>query len=220
MKRAIILFGITLCLAAAACTREKEPDTTGSQTDGNSFAKTEEIVSGDSGDSTRFIFRKTWWGMTLKEVVASEGIRPRMLDDNIMIYATVWKNRPAEITYYFDRGLLGMAEYSISEPGMRIQDYLDLYNGLRLQMIDRYGKPALDDYSRSGFSKVAIGNSHVFKQSPTLWNRLSNWELPEIETEILLYLGYSTAQDDSTKSCDVQFKSNKFSLEKFTGDSR
>ena len=219
MKRVFISAGLALLLAAA-CSRGQNSDKAGEQTDGAAFAKTEEIIGGEAGDSTRYIFRKTRWGMTRKEVIASEGIRPRLLDENIMIYATTWQNRQTEITYYFDKGLLGMAEYSISDPGMHIQDYLDMYNALRQQMIDKYGKPSLDDFGRGGFGKVTVGNSFVFKKSPTLWNRLANWELHDRSTEIMLYLGYSTAPDDSAKSCDVQFKSNSFNVENITGGSR
>ena len=213
MKRVYVMIGLALLLTAASCTRDQNANKAGIQTDDTAIAKTDEIIITESGDSTRFIFRNTRWGMTQKEVIASEGIRPRLLDDNIMIYATTFQNRSAEITYYFDKGLLGMAEYSISAPGMRIQDYLDIYNGLRLQMIEKYGKPSLDDYGKNGFDRAKVGNSFVFKKSPTLWNRLANWELHDRGTEILLYLGYSTAPDDSTKSCDVQYKSNSFNIE-------
>ncbi|HEX2999393.1 MAG TPA: hypothetical protein VHR86_04065, partial [Armatimonadota bacterium] len=83
----------------------------------------------------------------------------------------------------------------------------------------KYGKPSLDDFGKRGFSRIKAGNSFVFKNSPTFWNRLANWELRDRKTEILLYLGYSTARDDSTQSCDVQYKSDSFNIEKLTGGS-
>lgn len=218
MKRVFLTVGLVLLLASS-CSRGQNSDkkNAGMETDETAFAKTEESISKEIGDSTRYIFRKTRWGMTQKDVVASEGIRPRLIDENMMIYATTYQNHQTEITYYFDKeGSLGMAEYSISDPGMRIQNYLDIYNSLRQQFIDKYGKPSIDDYGKRGYDRATVGNSFVFKKSPTLWNRLANWELHDSKTEILLYLGYSTAKDDSTKSCDIQFKSNSFSVENFT----
>jgi hypothetical protein len=221
MKR-VFLMVVVAVLLAASCGRGQNSDkkNAGRETDESALAKTEEVISKETGDSTQYIFRKTHWGMTQKEIIASEGICPRLIDENMMIYATTYQNFQTEITYYFDKGSLGMAEYSISDPGMRIQNYLDLYNSLRQKLIDKYGKPTVDDYGKRGFDRVIAGNSFVFKKSPTLWNRVANWDVHDRGTEILLYLGYSTAKDDSTKSCDIQFKSNNFNIENLTGESR
>ena len=75
MKLFFFIAGLVLLLATA-CTRGRNPDNPGIQTDESSFAKTEEIIAAETGDSTRYIFRKTRWGMTQKEVIASEGLRP------------------------------------------------------------------------------------------------------------------------------------------------
>ncbi len=67
----------------------------------------------------QFDFRKTSWGMSMKEVEESEGLEPKFKGINPgtkelnLVYDIAFEKRNVELYYYFDNGILSGAEYMI-----------------------------------------------------------------------------------------------------------
>lgn len=87
------------------------------------------------------LFRRSWWGMTMDEVLAIESanLDPDRRDPQELWYRSTLAGAPCDIIYQFDeRGSLSTGVYLISgAPGVVIHTHADLERMLR----KKYGEP-------------------------------------------------------------------------------
>ena len=152
-----------------------------------------EFVKEEASNKTKFHFRKTRWGMTRKQVKASEKNEIFEENDNEIIYYNKDQvgNLDNAILYNFTNGQLSGAMYHFTKEhdnkhNKHIEDYISMQNLL----IKKYSEPRKDDtiWEREEW-KNAWGNDSSHWGFSVLFGYLtlrSEWEIGE--TTIILHL--------------------------------
>ena len=120
-----------------------------------------------------FDFRKTKWGMSKKEVMASENLKPSHQEGDVLGYKTKILNKNVLLAYVFLNDKLIRTKYILAERHSNkidfIQDYKDFVTALK----KKYGEPVDEDsYWRNDLYKdnysswgTAISMGHLTYQS-------------------------------------------------------
>jgi len=92
-----------------------------------------------------FNFRYTKWGMTAKEVIASEnGIEPIDKKENMLKYKTQILGRNMDLIYQFaDNKLIG-SSYVLDENYINSQSFITTYHKFKNKLVTKYGEPNKD----------------------------------------------------------------------------
>jgi hypothetical protein len=91
-----------------------------------------------------FDFRKTKWGMSPDEVVASEGKEPQERSDNLAVYSTKISGKDFLLIYQFIEKKLAIAGYMLDEKHTNKTDYISDYNEIKELLVKKYGEPTED----------------------------------------------------------------------------
>lgn len=148
-----------------------------------------------------FTFRKTKWGMSKSDVKASEPLEIAESEDSLLGYKTQVLDKDVYVGYMFIEDQLVRSFYMLAESHSNKNDYINDYQGFKVILEKKYGKPLddqtiwrndlyKDDYSHWG---MAIGQGHLIFQSTWL----------TATTEIVNVLH----GDNFEISCGVQYKS-------------
>lgn len=89
-------------------------------------------------------FRKTTWGMTVKQVKASEQSKPVEEGNKVLFYETAINNREMGLMYVFYNKELVRAIYYLIGDDINENSYIAEYHSLKRLLIKKYGKPITD----------------------------------------------------------------------------
>ncbi len=161
------------------------------------------LLTAASGYGSDFNFRKTKWGMSEKEVLASEKMKPASQDKNSIDYSTQVLNKNVLLSYSFIQDKLVQAYYLLRENHTDHNKYITDYEDFKKIIFEKYGNPAVDEYKwtnnlfrgQSDKYGLALASGHVF--GVAVWNT----ELTEIST----YVG----GDNFEILCSVRYLSLK-----------
>jgi hypothetical protein len=115
-----------------------------------------------------FDFRKANWGMSKKQVKATESGKVERDDDEVLAYSGTVSGMDALIAYIFIDSKLVRAKYVFLPQHTNKNDYIVDYKGIKETLTDKYGSPKSDDsywrndlyktdYSEWGFA-VSLGH--------------------------------------------------------------
>jgi hypothetical protein len=93
---------------------------------------------------TEYTFRNTSWGMTRKEVKASELNEIAQEEDNYISYKGEVSGLNCFVIYYFVGDMLTRSRYVIVEQQSNKNDYLRDYAKIQMAIKDKYGAPDSD----------------------------------------------------------------------------
>ena len=141
----IMAFSVTACGGA----KQNEPSTTSeasAETTEESVA--EPTVETDSAkeQDTNKDFRNATWGMTIDEVIESEGKAPELQDEETVAYSSIDVGTiKASLFYTFEAGKLIEGSYILEDSHTNALNYIDDYNSMKELYIEKYGSPKSDD---------------------------------------------------------------------------
>jgi hypothetical protein len=92
-----------------------------------------------------YSFRKTKWGMSKQQVLASETLKPAQEKPNLLIYKTRLLENNYYIIYIFVDDKLVRSKYMLHERHSNKNSYIDDYNSLNAALTNKYGEPLEKD---------------------------------------------------------------------------
>ena len=115
--------------------------------------------------SDNYDFRKTRWGMSQKEVIKSENIKPECINctgdgSEFLGYRVTVLNKAVLLGYTFVHGKLVMASYALNEKHTNKNDYIEDYKDFKEALIKKYGRPKIDNVD---------WRNDLYKDSPSDW---------------------------------------------------
>lgn len=87
-------------------------------------------------------FRKTNWGMTMEQVIASEKTKPTQQNENEIRYETKILGREMVFHFTFENKKLISGIYSLNKKYDDYNEYIKIYNDFKEILEEKYGKPA------------------------------------------------------------------------------
>jgi len=127
-----------------------------------------EYVKEEPKKTTSSDFRKVAWGMSKKQVKATESSKVERDDDDVVAYSGTVSGMEALIAYIFTDSKLVRAKYVFLPDHTNKNDYIVDYKNVKETLTDKYGVPKSDDsywrndlyksdYSEWGFA-VSLGH--------------------------------------------------------------
>lgn len=131
-----------------------------------------------------FTFRKTRWGMTTAEVIASEPLKIAKEDESLLGYKTSVIGKDVFVVYFFIDNQLTRARYVLAESHSNKNDFITDYEDFKKILIKKYGNPGQDEsiwrndlykdnYSDWG-TAISIGHLVYFATWKTSDSEISN----------------------------------------------
>ncbi len=163
-----------------------------------------------SAQEQKFDLRNVNWGMSSKQVIASESIKYEDIIENkdsnskILIYSVRLLDKNFSLGYIFINDQLIRAKYFLKEEHTNKNDFIIDYNSTKEALSTKYGKPDKEntywkndlyknDYSDWGLA-ISIGHLAFF----------SSWKINDMN--IFLFL----RGDNYKISCGIEYDSDKF----------
>jgi hypothetical protein len=183
--------------------------------------------SANSESAEKFDFRKTKWGMYVKEVASSEDSKPAHTPfvsmfrdpDDCLFYEVELMGRPMQLTYEFSKGKLIAAHYELfnrynGDENRHITDFVDF----KLKLQEKYGVPKKDEIN---------WKNDRFKDKPEdYWRAIfyseleyrAKWDTLRTEIELCLTGGFgavnfSISYESKIREFPEKDKDNKNVLE-------
>ena len=142
-----------------------------------------------------FDFRNANWGMTIKQVRASEGSRKaQLVKDNQVVYFDTISSKSFLVSYDFIDNKLVSAGYILADEHSNENLYIQDYDKLKELLIEKYGEPSDKWLNGTKYSEKVWLND-LFKDDPNDWGMAMSlghltyqlcWIIPR--TEIMLKL--------------------------------
>jgi hypothetical protein len=160
------------------------------------------ILSGISL-ADEYNFRKTKWGMSIKQVKLSETSELLQENENSLVFKTSVLANDVMLGYVFAENKLVGAHYILLESHTNISDFIKDYNSLKEMLTKKYGKPKYDH---------TVWNNELFKDDPSSWGMalsvghlayVSTWETEDTVINNVLW------GDNYEITCGVQYESKK-----------
>lgn len=122
--------------------------------------------------SEKFNFRKTRWGMSKREVMASEQSKPKYEQENAVGYEIKLLGKDFFVIYFFTQNRLVKTRYVLNVEHTNKNDFIDDYKQLKETLTTKYGPPEIDkinwkndlykdDYSCWGFA-ISLGHLNFY----------------------------------------------------------
>jgi len=92
-------------------------------------------------ESKDFVFRKTKWGMSKKEVLASEKESPVFNKENLIVFKSKILEKSVNIAYIFIKNKLVRAKYILNEEHTNKNDYIIDYMDFKKILKKKYNYP-------------------------------------------------------------------------------
>ena len=105
-------------------------------------------------------FRKTKWGMSKQEVLASETLKPVSEREESLIYMSVVLHKKVLIGYSFIQNKLFRATYLLRERHTNQNDFIEDYDDFKEMLTKKYGRPKKDNI---------IWRNNLFKNDSSEW---------------------------------------------------
>lgn len=141
----IMAFSVTACGGA----KQNEPSTTSespAKTTEESMAEPTVETDSKQEQNTNKDFRNATWGMTMDEVIESEGKDPDLQDKEMVGYHDVKLGTISTLLYYkFEDNSLYAGLYLSDEVHTNTLKYLDDYNSMKDLYIEKYSEPSKDE---------------------------------------------------------------------------
>lgn len=145
------------------------------------------VLFAQHGSADDYNFRKTKWGMSIKQVKSSEPLDVLKEDEDFLLYKTSVIAKDVIIAYFFVDNQLVRTRYVLEESHTNKNDFIGDYNNFKEILSKKYGKPNQDeifwknelykdDYSDWG---TAISLGHL--------SYLSKWETQDTEIANMLW---------------------------------
>jgi hypothetical protein len=147
-------------------------------------------ASQSSGQDAPIDIRSARWGMTPKQVKASEKSKPKHESTEgfrtFLLYSDTLRGLDATVGFVFVKNQLVRVKYLISEKHMNQTDYVTDYHTLMEALSEKYGAPSKDetlwknDLYRDDFSEwgMAVAVGHLVKYA--------QWHAPRTEITLIL----------------------------------
>jgi len=133
-------------------------------------------------------FRNAAWGMNPAQIKKLETAHLESENDFELVYSAEVDAQPLLIVYHFSNGVLSNAEYRFTTVHREPEKYVSDYEGLQLQLQNKYGPPAsnekfCDDEFYSAYphrwgTAIAVGKMRL----------LSVWNTPALRLSHGMYL--------------------------------
>src|SRR3546814_887849 len=104
-------------------------------------------------------YRKSHWGDSMSDVVATEG-KPLVTKDGTLGYRVKLDGHEAFAAYTFIQGMLVKGSYIFTDEHSNNNAFVDDYNAISANLTVKYGKP---------YSHDAEWSSELFKNDPSQW---------------------------------------------------
>ena len=149
-------------------------------------------------------FRKTYWGMSLEQVKASETVKLFKQKGEIFACKTTVIGKEVGLGYFFINNQLVRAEYVLMETYTNKNNYIDDYIEFKKIITKKHGYPKTDE---------TFWRNELFKDDRSNWGRAvsvghlvyaSTWETPS--TKIILMLD----GNDFEIACRIQYTGKNF----------
>ena len=150
-------------------------------------------------------FRKTKWGMSQKEVLASETLKPMEKTAEMIVYQNRVINKKVLIGYRFIQDKLYSTAYVLQEEHTYSDHFIQDYKDFKEALTSKYGKPLQDkekwrneyykktDALHKGWA-ISVGNLTYF----------SVWKTENTELSLILH------GDNLKVNCGVTYYCEKF----------
>lgn len=106
------------------------------------------LILGNLGSPVRaeeYDFRKTWWGMTQRQVLASENAKPFLQNEEEIWYNTELWNKKVGVEYEFVADKLVSSAYALDEKYTNLNDFIKDYEDFKRTLTKEYGPPYVDN---------------------------------------------------------------------------
>jgi hypothetical protein len=156
--------------------------------------------------SASFDFRKATWGMSKKQVKATESGKIVRDDDDVLAYSGTVSGMEALIAYIFTDSKLVRAKYVFLPDHTNKNDYIVDYKNVKETLTDKYGAAKSDDsYWRNDLYKTDY-SEWGFAVSLGHLTYSADWETESTEISLILS-GENYKINLATEYTSKQFKS-------------
>jgi hypothetical protein len=132
-------------------------------------------------------FRKTNWGMSQKEVLASEAMKPAEQGKEMTVYECTISSKNVVLAYRFVQNKLYGATYLLRTKHSHSIQYIGDYQALKKELIKKYGKPLRDETRWASAShKEYNASSPGYAVSTGILSYLATWETGKTKISIML----------------------------------
>ncbi|MEA3515499.1 MAG: hypothetical protein U9R34_08530 [Nanoarchaeota archaeon] len=150
-------------------------------------------------------FRKTKWGMSQNEVLASETLKPSEQTPEMIIYQNRVINKKVLIGYRFIQDKLYSAGYVLQEEHSHSHHFILDYKDFKNALTSKYGKPESDkEIWRSEYYKKTDALHKGWAISVGNLSYLSQWKTENTEICLILH------GDNMKVNCGMTYISEKF----------
>lgn len=158
--------------------------------------------------SDNYDFRKVKWGMSVTEVIQSEGRKPVLRDNTTIVYNCTIVGRKVKTAYHFVQNKLVQAFYILEDKHSNDNFFISDYGAFKKALTKKYGKPNTDEVNWS------VRDS-ILKSDSTLWGIavsggiLSYMSLWETSTT---FIGLMLNGDNMKVRCGIGYESKALKI--------
>lgn len=145
-----------------------------------------EYTKDEPKKTTTFDFRKVAWGMSKKQVKATESNMVVVDNDSVLAYTGRVSGKKALISYSFTNSKLVQAIYVFLTDHTNKNDYIVDYENVKETLTNKYGTPKSDDVDWRNDLYKSDDSEWGFAISLGHLNYRSNWETESSEITLLL----------------------------------
>ncbi len=149
-------------------------------------------------------FRNAKWGMSAKEVTASEsGVDPASIDENTIRYKTQILGKNVELMYLFYQNKLTGATYRLEDNYLNSNHFLNTYNKFKAALTQKYGPPQDEaiTWTNDTLRNVSLKRGLALSLGHTEY--YSSWETPQTT------INMSLKEDNYHVQCRIDYWSKE-----------